>query len=152
MVRRPEGQRRIPHLPRQRDSHLRGQRGAGGHRRVNQYYWYRLRAQLGASGMHSAIAYFAPHNPGYIVDVSGIGVLRSSTHQAAAQRFVAFVVSRQGQEIIAHSDSFEYPIDSGVVTAKGETPFGELQPDPVSVAELGSGAAAISLLQEAQLL
>ncbi len=119
---------------------------------INQYYWYRLRAQLGASGMHSAIAYFAPHNPGYIVDVSGIGVLRSSTHQAAAQRFVAFVVSRQGQEIIAHSDSFEYPIDSGVVTAKGETPFGELQPDPVSVAELGSGAAAISLLQEAQLL
>ncbi len=119
---------------------------------INQYYWYRLRAQLGSSGMHSAIAYFAPHDPGYIVDVSGIGVLRSSTHQSAAQRFVAFVHSREGQEIIAHSDSFEYPIDSGVVTAKGETPFGQLQPDPVSVAELGTGAAAISLLQEAQLL
>ena len=41
----------------------------------------------------------------------------SSTHQAAAQRFLAFLVSKQGQEIIAHSISFEYPIASGVTTA-----------------------------------
>jgi iron(III) transport system substrate-binding protein len=120
---------------------------------VNQYYWYRLRAQLGAGATHSDIAYFSPHNAGYVVDVSGIGVLRSSTHQSAAQRFVAFVVSRQGQEIIAHSNSFEYPLDSGVSTAaKGETPFAQLQPNPVTVAELGTGASAVSLLQEAQLL
>jgi iron(III) transport system substrate-binding protein len=74
---------------------------------INQYYWYRLRAELGASNMDSKIAYLAPHDPGYVLDVSGAAVLKSSKHQAAAQKFVAFLVSKQGQEIIAHSISFE---------------------------------------------
>ena len=119
---------------------------------VNQYYWYRERAEVGASGMHSAIAYFAPHDVGYVVDVSGAGILKSSTHQAAAQRFLAFLTSKEGQEIIAHSDSFEYPVASGVTTAQPETPFDQLQPNGITIADLGTGAEAIALLQEAQLL
>jgi iron(III) transport system substrate-binding protein len=119
---------------------------------VNQYYWYRERAEIGASNMHSAIAYFAPHDVGYVVDVSGAAILRSSPNQAEAQRFVAFITSAQGQEIIAHSDSFEYPIASGVTTAQPETPFNQLQPNSITIAQLGTGAEAIKLLQEAQLL
>jgi len=119
---------------------------------VNQYYWYRLRADLGASGMHSAIAYFAPRDPGYVLDVSGAAVLKSAANRADAEKFLAFLTSRQGQEIIAHGDSFEYPIASGVTTAAPETPFADLQPNPVTVAQLGNGAAAVALLQEAQLL
>jgi iron(III) transport system substrate-binding protein len=119
---------------------------------INQYYWYREQAQVGEGNMHSAIAYFAPHDVGYVLDVSGAGVLKSSAHQREAQRFLAFLTSRQGQEIIAHSDSFEYPIASGVTTAQPETPFGELQPNQITVGDLGTGAEAIKLLQEAQLL
>ena len=65
---------------------------------------------------------------------------------------MAFLTSAQGQQIIADSDSFEYPIASGVTTAKPETPFDQLQPNRISIAELGTGAEAIKLLQEAQLL
>ncbi len=119
---------------------------------INQYYWYRLQAELGASGMHSKLAYFAPHDPGYVVDVSGAGVLRSSSHKADAQRFLAFLVSHQGQEIIAHSDSFEYPLASGVATAAPETPFDQLQPTAINVAELGDGSTAVALLRGAGLL
>jgi iron(III) transport system substrate-binding protein len=118
---------------------------------VNQYYWYRARAEVGASNMHSKIAYFTPRDVGYVVDVSGAGILRSSPHQAAAQKFLAFVTSAQGQTIIAHGNSFEYPIASGV-TRTGETPFNQLQPNPVTIAQLGTGAEAVKLLQEAQLL
>ena len=110
---------------------------------INQYYWYRQRAEVGASNMHSAIAYFAPRDVGYVVDVSGAGVLRSSQNQAEAQRFVAFLTSAQGQQIIAHSTSFEYPIGSGVTTAQPETPFTQLQPNPITIAQLGTGALAI---------
>ena len=95
---------------------------------------------------------FAPRDVGYVVDVSGAGILKSSSHQAAAQRFVAFLTSQQGQQILGHSDSFEYPIASGVTTAQPETPFDQLQPNDITVAELGTGAEAIRLLQEAQLL
>lgn len=119
---------------------------------INQYYWYRERVQVGAANMHSAIAYFAPHDPGYVLDVSGAAVLASSHRQAAAQRFLAFLVSRPGQEIIAHSDSFEYPIGSGVTTAEPETPFDQLQPNAITVGQLGDGASAIALLEQVQLL
>ncbi|HEV8064840.1 MAG TPA: extracellular solute-binding protein [Acidimicrobiales bacterium] len=119
---------------------------------INQYYWYRLRAQDGNSGMHSQIAYFAARDPGYVLDVSGAGVLASSRHQALAQRFLAFLVSKAGQEIIAHSTSFEYPIASGVSTAQPETPFDKLQPNSITVAELGSGLQAFDLLHQVQLI
>jgi iron(III) transport system substrate-binding protein len=119
---------------------------------INQYYWYRLRAEIGKSNMRSLITYFAPHNPGYVIDVSGAGILKSSTHKAAAQEFLAFLVSHQGQEIISHSISYEYPIASGVTTAQPETPFKDLKPYPISIAQLGTGSAAIALLNEVQLL
>jgi len=119
---------------------------------VNQYYWYRMRAEIGTSNVHSLITYFAPHDPGYVVDISGAGILMSSKHQTAAQEFLAFIVSTRGQEIIAHSISFEYPIASGVVTAQPETPYKDLQPCSINIAQLGTGAAAIALLQEVQLL
>ena len=119
---------------------------------IDQYYWYRERAQVGPSGMHSAIAYFAPRDPGYVVDVSGAGVLKSSRHQAEAQKLLAFLVGSSAQRIIAGSDSFEYPLASGVRTARSETPFAVLRPNPIGVAALGDGSTAISLLQKAQLL
>ena len=127
-------------------------RGAVAFGVVNQYYWYRMQAELGASKVPSLITHFAPHNPGYVVDVSGAGILKSTKSMAAAQKFLAFLVSKQGQEIIAHSISFEYPLDDGVVTTAAETPFSQLQPYPISIAELGDGSTAISLLQKAGLL
>ncbi|MGD1053817.1 MAG: extracellular solute-binding protein [Candidatus Dormibacteria bacterium] len=127
-------------------------RGAVAFGLVNQYYWYRMGAELGAADVHSKIAYLAPHDPGYVLDVSGAAVLKSSTHQAAAQRFLAFLVSRPGQEIIARSTSYEYPIASGVTTAQPETPLAELQPNSITIPELGDGSTAISLMQQAGLL
>ena len=123
---------------------------------LNQYYWYRLKAEIGAAAMHSQIAYFAPHDPGYVIDVSGAAVLKSSTHQAAAQTFLAFLVSKQGEEIIGRAagneQSYEYPLGSGVTTSAPETPFSQLQPNSITIADLGDGAAAIDLLRQAGLL
>jgi iron(III) transport system substrate-binding protein len=127
-------------------------RGAVAFGVVNQYYWYRMQAEIGASNIHSQIAYFAPKNPGYVLDVSGAGILTSSKHQAAAQLFLHFLVSKAGQEIIAHSISYEYPIASGVTTDQPETPFRDLTPYPITIAQLGTGQQAISLLREVQLL
>jgi iron(III) transport system substrate-binding protein len=126
---------------------------------VNQYYWYRMRAEIGAGNIHSKITYFAPRDPGYVLDVSGAAILKSSKHQAAAQKFLSFLVSRQAQEIIAtpgtgasQSLSFEYPIGSGVTTRAGETPFSQLQPYPITIADLGDGGTAIALMRAAGLL
>jgi iron(III) transport system substrate-binding protein len=126
---------------------------------VNQYYWYRMRAEIGTSRVKALITHLAPRNPGYVVDVSGAGILKSSKHQADDQKFLAFLVSKQGQEIIAHpgtgpdqSISFEYPLASGVTTLAPETPLRQLQPYPITIAQLGTGSTGISLLRAAGLL
>jgi iron(III) transport system substrate-binding protein len=118
---------------------------------VNQYYWYRMGAEIGASHLHSKIVHFAPHDPGYVLDVSGAGILESSKHQAEAQKLVAFLVSKAGQEVIAHSLSYEYPLDHGV-TQPAETPFADLEPNSITVADLGTGSTAIALMRKAGLL
>ena len=130
-------------------------RGAVAFGVVNQYYWYRMQAEIGTSNVHSEITHFAPGDPGYVVDVSGAGILKSSTHQAAAQKFLAFLVSKEGQEIIgdpSKSISFEYPIADGVTTQAPETPFNQLQPYPITIADLGDGSTAIALMRQAGLL
>jgi iron(III) transport system substrate-binding protein len=119
---------------------------------INHYYWYRLRAEIGAAKMQSALHFFAPADPGYVLDVSGAGILASSTNQAAAQKFLAFLVSAAGQRIIAQTDSFEYPIRPGVAANPQLPPLSSLHPDPAdTVARLGDGSLALALLQQAQL-
>jgi iron(III) transport system substrate-binding protein len=119
---------------------------------INHYYWYRLRDEVGQKGLHSALAYYAAHDPGDLLNVSGAAVLKSSSHQAAAQAFVAFLVSTEGQEALAHSHSYEYPLRPGVAPAKGLRPFTTLQPAPITLSELGDGSAPLELEQKLGLL
>lgn len=119
---------------------------------VDHYYWYRLVREVGASGVHSRIAYFAPGDPGYVLDVSGAGVLRSSRHKSAAEALVQFLVSKSGQTTMVGSDSFEYPLVDGVAPPAGLTPLADLRPAPVSIADLGDGSLAVELEQEAQII
>ena len=74
-----------------------------------------------------------------------------STHQAAAQKFLAFLISAAGQRIIAQSDSFEYPLRPGVAANSQLFPLSSLHPDPAdTIAKLGDGSTALQLLQQAQ--
>ena len=119
---------------------------------INHYYWYRLRAEEGTSGTHSKLQYFKPGDPGDLVDVSGAAVLKSSSHQAAAQRFLAFLVSAKGQDVIARSDSFEYPLRPGVKANAALPPFDGLRPNSLTPAELGDGRGPLEMEQRLGLL
>ncbi len=119
---------------------------------INHYYWYRLRSEIGAGSMHSAIADFAPGDPGYVVDVSGAAILRSTHDMRDAQRFLAFLASPEGQHIIALSDSFEYPLRPGIRAARALPPFAGLRPYPITLAQLGDGGEAVFLMRRAGML
>ena len=119
---------------------------------INHYYWYRLRDELGTGGLHSALHYLRPGDPGDLINVSGAAVLKSSSHQAAAQAFLAFLVSEQGQEVLAHSHSYEYPLRPGIKPAAGLPPFSSLHPTALTPAELGDGSEALELEQKLGLL
>jgi iron(III) transport system substrate-binding protein len=118
---------------------------------INHYYWYRLRDEVGQSGLHSRLATFAPGDDGYLLDVSGAAVLTSSRHRAAARALVAFLVSSAGEHILASSDSWEYPVASGV-TNPALPPLSSFHPRSFGLTQIGDGSHAISLLQQAGLL
>jgi iron(III) transport system substrate-binding protein len=118
---------------------------------INHYYWYRLVDEKGTSGVHSALAEFAPKDDGYLLDISGAAVMKSSKHPQAAQELVAFLVSKAGQQVMDSSDSWEYPIGSGVTNSK-LPPFSSLQPKQFDLTQIGDGSNATKLLQQAGLL
>jgi iron(III) transport system substrate-binding protein len=119
---------------------------------INHYYFYRLQAEVGKGSVNAKISYFAPHDPGYVEDISAAGILKSSKHQAEAQKFLDFITSEEGQRILANSESFEYPIHQGVAANPDLTPLSQLQPTSFTPAELGTGLDAKKLLQEAGLI
>jgi len=119
---------------------------------INHYYFYRLQAEVGKGSLHARLAYFAPHDPGFVEDISGAAILRSSKHKAAAQRFLEFLSGEAGQSVLAAGDSFEYPLHPGVAANPVLTPLSHLQPSSFTPAELGTGLDAKKLLQEAGLI
>ncbi|KUN04693.1 hypothetical protein AQI95_19340 [Streptomyces yokosukanensis] len=118
---------------------------------IDHYYWYRLRDEQGAAHIHSALGYFKQGDPGALVDVSGAGVLSHGKHQAAAQAFLAYLASRPAQQIIATSESYEYPLAAGVKNTKVSRAL--TASGPVTRAgDLGDGKDALQLLQSVGLL
>ncbi len=118
---------------------------------INHYYLYRLIAEEGKGSVHAKLAYFKAGDPGFVENISGMAVLKSSQHQAEAQRFLAFMTSAAGQKVLAQSDSFEYPLHPGVAAAPQLTPLSQLHPSSFSPAQLGTGLDAERLLREAGL-
>jgi iron(III) transport system substrate-binding protein len=120
---------------------------------VNNYYWARLRAENGANNMHSQIHHFAGGDVGGLVNVSGAAVLKSSAHKEAAERFLAFLVSRPAQEALARSEiAYEYPLLAGVAPNPLLKPLDSLAPPPLAPAALGDDQLAARLLRQAGLI
>jgi iron(III) transport system substrate-binding protein len=119
---------------------------------IDHYYFYRLRDEMGAGNFHAQLSLFAPRDPGYVEDISGAAILKSSQQQAAAQRFLAFMTSAAGQRVLASSTSFEYPLARGVTPNPSLPPSAQLEPNPITPAQIGAGLDARDLLQQAGLI
>jgi iron(III) transport system substrate-binding protein len=119
---------------------------------INHYYWYAQVAEVGRANVHSKLYYFGHKDPGALVNISGAGALKSGNHYALAQRFLAFLLSTEGQSAMTHSGDWEYPLNASVAPPPGLKPFASLQPPDVGPADLGDGSSALKLMQQAGLL
>jgi iron(III) transport system substrate-binding protein len=128
-------------------------RGAAATGIINNYYWARLRVEEGPDKMRSAIHHFAGGDVGGLVNVSGAAALKSSRNQAAAQKFLAFLVGKPAQEMVSKLDiTFEYPLAAGVAPNPILKPMSELQPPSLTVKQIGDDREAAQLLREAGLI
>jgi iron(III) transport system substrate-binding protein len=120
---------------------------------INNYYWYRLETDLGPGKIDSRIYHFKNGDIGGLINISGAAVLKSSKNPAAAQRFLAFLVSPKAQSMLGKSDiDYEYPLRPGVPPNAKLTPFKDLQPPAINVSQLGDDQEAGALLQQAGLI
>lgn len=118
---------------------------------INQYYWYRLRLEQGASRTHSRLYFLPNRDVGGVENVSGAAVLASSHDKTDAEKFVSFLVSAKAQQILAAGDDFEYPARPGVAPNPALVPLSQVNPAIISVVSLGDDLPAASLLQQAGL-
>ncbi|HEX7388672.1 MAG TPA: extracellular solute-binding protein [Acidiphilium sp.] len=120
---------------------------------INNYYWARLRTEMGPDRTPSRIAHFAPGDVGNLINVSGAGVLETSHHQKEAQQFLAFLVSTDAQTMLAKSSvDYEYPLHPGVAPNPLLAPRDTLHPPAITPAELGNDREAAKLVQQAGLI
>jgi iron(III) transport system substrate-binding protein len=117
---------------------------------IYHYYWYGDQAGTGENSSKTKLLFWGNQDPGAFLSVSGGGVLASSTKQADAQKFLAFITSKTGQQVVADT-VYEYPIGSDVPGNPALKPIGELQPPTIDPASL-NGPEVTDLMTQAGLL
>jgi iron(III) transport system substrate-binding protein len=115
---------------------------------VNHYYLFQLKAQQPTAPV--ANHFFEKGDPGAMVNAAAIGILRSSRSNAAAQRFVSFLLSKPAQRTIARGPGMaEYPLVRGVFPRPGLPKIGDVKGPDLNLGRLGRELpATLRLLTE----
>ncbi len=118
---------------------------------IYHYYWYRDQEESGDNSDSSQLYFFGDQDPGAFVSVSGAGVLKAGDHQADAQKFVDYLTSAEGQQVIADSYALEYTLNPEVDLGRGVKGLKDLAPPDVDVSDL-NGPEVVTLMEEAGFL
>jgi iron(III) transport system substrate-binding protein len=103
---------------------------------VNHYYLYVVREEQPDAPI--ANHYLAGDDPGALVSVAGAAVLAGTDQSEAAQRFVDFLLSDEGQRFYAEAaEEAEYPLIDGVEPREGLPRLEELQGPALELDQLG---------------
>ena len=89
----------------------------------NHYYLLRFKSK--DSNFPAEQAFFKASDPGNLVNIAGIGLLKSSKNKESALKFVEFLLSSKAQQYFT-SDVFEYPAIEGVTPHASLIPLSEL--------------------------
>ena len=103
---------------------------------VNHYYLFLAKEE----NPELAVAnhYLRAGDPGALVSVAGAGILASAEHREAAERFVEFLLSDEGQRFYAEeAEEAEYPLVSGIDPKEGLPALDELQGPEIELDALG---------------
>ncbi len=118
---------------------------------VNHYYLFQLQSEIGVDKTMARNHYTAGTDPGALVNVAGVGILKSSKRQADAARFVEYLLSEPAQRHFADRN-FEYPLVAGVPTAPGLPPLQTGQGPAINLGDLADLGHTLDLLRQTGLL
>jgi iron(III) transport system substrate-binding protein len=119
----------------------------------NHYYWWVLAAEKGGPDkLSSKIYHFPTTDPGNLVLSSGAGVLKASKHRAEAQKFIAWVTSKDGGQTLiatapANVSEAQYPVAPGLASSIAGD-LSEVKSPSFDMDELADASQAEDLLKQ----
>ena len=118
---------------------------------IYHYYWYRDQAESGDVSDNSELYFFGEQDPGAFISVSGAGILAATDNKPDAEKFISYLTSEGGQQVLADSYALEYPLNPAVQLEPPVRPLSDLEPPAVNVSDL-DGATVVDLMPEAGFL
>ena len=89
----------------------------------NHYYLFRFKKRDAKYPVEQS--FFKTKDPGNLVNVAGIGLLKSSENKETALKFIEYLLSVKAQQYFV-SEVFEYPVTEGVIPNANLLPLNEL--------------------------
>ncbi|MGA4959756.1 iron ABC transporter substrate-binding protein [Streptomyces lavendulocolor] len=120
---------------------------------INHYYWYEQAAEKGSDALKAKVHYLPKGDPGGLVNVAGVGILKGADKKQAeyARKAVDYLLGTEAQTYFAE-ETKEYPLAAGVTSAEGVPPLETLQPPKIDLGKLDSLKQTLSMLQEVGLV
>ena len=117
---------------------------------VNHYYLYRFLAE--DPGFQARNHHPSAGDAGAMINVAGVGILDTAKDQAAAEAFVAFLLSDEAQTYFSEQTN-EYPLVVGIpTTAEGLLPLADVNTPDLDLTDLDDLQGTLELLQEVNAL
>ncbi len=116
-------------------------------------HYYLLRFKKTDSEYPVAQTFFKAGDPGNLVNIAGVGVLKSAKDKEVALKFVEFLLSAEAQQYFT-SDVFEYPVIEGVTRNADLLPLSDLiRVAPVfNLNDMDDLEGTVKLLQKLEIL
>lgn len=118
---------------------------------INHYYWYEKVAEKGQNGVPSRLAFLPGGDPGALINVAGVGVLKAAQHADAANKAVDFLLGAEAQQYFAQKTK-EYPLITGVSPEQGLPKLEALNGPELDLSKLDSLEQTLKLLQDVGLV
>ena len=116
---------------------------------VNHYYLYEIRREKGEVPVENH--FFRTGDPGSLVNVAGVGIVKSGDGQDAARRLVEYLLSEKGQRYFADRTA-EYPLAAGVEPGPDLRPLKSVQGPFIDLGILGEKLpSTLEMIEEAGL-
>lgn len=118
---------------------------------ANHYYLYERAAAIGQDKLVARNAFTTNGDPGALVNVAGVGILKSAKAATSAAAFVAYLQGAAAQTYFAE-ETHEYPLSGGVPTAEGLVPLTEIQSPDIDLSDLADLEGTLKIMQQAGVL
>jgi iron(III) transport system substrate-binding protein len=113
---------------------------------VNHYYLYQLQNESGNT-LKAANYYPQEGDVGALVNIAGVGQLKTAKNTTAAATLIDYLLTEEGQKYFAEK-TFEYPLTAEVPADARLRPLAEIQTPDLDLNRLNDLQGTLKLLQE----